>query len=101
MCGSGDQCESELCAAGRCLDPDGDEDGDTLTNSIEFQLGSDPFNADTDSDLVSDPDELEVIANVDTDGDGKAESSRASSSMSTTTACPISSTPTMGPSRAT
>jgi len=73
LCGSGDQCESDMCLGGRCLDPDGDQDGDTLTNNIEFELGSDPFNADTDNDQVSDPDELEAISNVDTDGDGKAD----------------------------
>ncbi len=69
-CNSGDQCLSGLCAGDVCLDPEGDEDGDRLTNSLEHTLGSDPFNADTDGDGIPDGDELDGISNVDTDGDG-------------------------------
>ncbi len=72
-CGSGDQCESGYCALGACLNPDGDADGDKLTNRVEVALGSDPFDPDTDTDGISDPDELDAVANVDTDGDGKAD----------------------------
>ncbi len=72
-CGNDDQCDSAFCAVGQCLDPDGDADGDALTNGVEVALGSDPFDPDTDGDAISDPDELEAVANVDTDGDGKPD----------------------------
>jgi hypothetical protein len=54
-----------------------DPDGDGLTNFQEFQLGTDPLNADTDGDAM--PDGWEIAhglnplvndANLDADGDG-------------------------------
>jgi hypothetical protein len=58
----------------------GDADGDGLSNITEINAGTDPFNADTDGDLL--PDGLEIAwgatftvnpcspTNPDTDGDG-------------------------------
>ena len=37
-----------------CLNPEGDDDGDGLTNGQEAALGTDPKNADTDGDGLSD-----------------------------------------------
>ncbi|PKN59283.1 MAG: hypothetical protein CVU56_01070 [Deltaproteobacteria bacterium HGW-Deltaproteobacteria-14] len=73
-CSSDGSCASGYCIAGLCLDPNGDEDGDGLTNAIEGALGTDPMNADTDGDGISDYDEV-VNANSprDTDGDGKSD----------------------------
>ncbi|TNF27308.1 MAG: hypothetical protein EP329_19680 [Deltaproteobacteria bacterium] len=72
-CNSGDQCVSGLCAGQVCLDPQGDDDGDTLVNSLEQTLGSDPLNPDTDGDGIVDGAELDGVVNVDTDGDGLAD----------------------------
>ena len=55
-----------------------DQDNDGLNNFIEFQLGLDPDNNDTDNDLLNDKDEMEIygtdplIRDMDNDtlGDG-------------------------------
>ena len=54
-----------------------DCDGDGLSNELERQLGSNPFNADTDGDFIFDSDEyrwgLDILRNdahEDLDGDG-------------------------------
>ncbi len=56
------------------LDPDADEDGDGLTNREERDLGTDPFDSDTDGDSRPDgTDNCPLAANVgqaDRDGDG-------------------------------
>ena len=56
---------------------DFDEDG--LTNLEEYELGTDPWNADTDGDLLSDGDEVNIHGtdplNHDTDGDGLLDGS--------------------------
>ncbi|MCC6621080.1 MAG: carbohydrate binding domain-containing protein [Deltaproteobacteria bacterium] len=73
-CDAPGECESGFCADGQCLDPEADEDDDTLTNRLESQLGTDLFAADTDGDGVSDPDELTAeLTAKDTDGDGIAD----------------------------
>lgn len=51
----------------------GDPDGDTLNNTAEQSRGTDPNNADTDGDLVSDADDefpLDPTRPTDFDGDG-------------------------------
>lgn len=54
-------------------DGTGDYDGDGLLDSDEYVWGTDPKNADTDSDLLSDGDEVHIYGtdplNYDTDGD--------------------------------
>jgi hypothetical protein len=60
---------------GACgLDPDGDEDGDGLTNGEEEELGTDPEIADSDGDGLSDGDEVNLYgtdpSSADSDGDG-------------------------------
>lgn len=69
-CGAAAECESGLCLQGQCLDPDGDEDLDGLTNALEGSLGTNPLNPDTDYDGVADGDELDGLTPRDTDGDG-------------------------------
>jgi hypothetical protein len=64
------QCETGLCGGGICLDPDGDNDGDGLSNRLEVGLGTNPLAADTDVDGVDDPTEVgDVEARADEDGD--------------------------------
>jgi hypothetical protein len=57
--------------------PDGDQDGDGLTNLQEAGLGSSPFLADTDGDLLDDPDdncpEVSNAAQTDGDADGAGD----------------------------
>jgi hypothetical protein len=52
----------------------GDSDGDGLEDAIEFELGTDPADLDTDDDGLTDGDEYYVYQtgtrNPDTDGDG-------------------------------
>jgi hypothetical protein len=53
--------------------PDGDDDGDGLTNLEEYCLGTDPQNADTDGDGIPDGEEVLRRTNplsADSDGDG-------------------------------
>ena len=72
-CQVSNQCESSLCHAETCLIPAADDDLDGLINDLEAELGTDPFNADTDGDGRSDA--LELGGNFydppDDDGDGK------------------------------
>lgn len=49
-----DTLEDYLAAYGLSGDPDGDADGDGLTNAEEFLLNTDPLNADTDGDGITD-----------------------------------------------
>ncbi len=72
-CASDAQCESGICGGSVCLDPEGDEDLDGLTNSVEANLGSNPIDRDTDADGIEDGDEVDQVINVDTDGDGEAD----------------------------
>ncbi|MBU0506639.1 DUF2341 domain-containing protein [bacterium] len=51
--------------------PDGDQDGDGLTNSEEVTIGTEHDDADSDDDTISDGDEVSDPANpADTDFDG-------------------------------
>jgi YD repeat-containing protein len=61
----------------RIISPDGDDDNDGLTNAVEIALGTDPFNASTAGDGISDGwkvfyglDPINPIASQDPDGDG-------------------------------
>jgi hypothetical protein len=74
-CGESADCASGLCVEQHCLDPNADNDQDTLLNAREAQLGSSPASADTDGDGKRDPDELDPTHTTapDTDGDGKAD----------------------------
>jgi len=71
ICTEGGQCELGICHEGVCLDPAGDADFDELINGIEVQLGTDPFESDTDGDGIDDGDEIaEHEQPSDQDGDG-------------------------------
>lgn len=74
-CGESGDCASGLCVEQRCLDPNSDDDQDTLLNAREALLGSSPSAADTDGDGKRDPDELDPThtSAPDTDGDGKPD----------------------------
>jgi hypothetical protein len=78
VCGEDGDCESSLCAAAVCLDPEGDDDGDQLVNAVEVALGTDPFEPDTDGD--GERDDAEVVsldAPRDGDGDGRIDAIEA------------------------
>ncbi len=69
-CEASADCASGLCYAGSCLDPEGDDDGDGLTNALEAAQGTNPKQADSDGDGKPDGDEYEGAVARDTDGDG-------------------------------
>jgi formylglycine-generating enzyme required for sulfatase activity len=55
------------------VDPEGNLDGDTLTNKEEFDAGSDPLDEDTDNDASNDDEELvngTGVLDRDSDDDG-------------------------------
>jgi len=80
-CGSDSECAAGQCIANLCLEPEGDEDGDGLTNRLEGSLGTDPLNTDTDGDGIADGDEVgDVNAPIDEDGDGKPDAIESTSS---------------------
>ena len=55
----------------RAVEPSSsDADGDGLNNSLEIELGTNAFAADTDGDGIPDPVETNGGSAVDTDGDG-------------------------------
>lgn len=57
--------------------PPVDSDGDGLLDSVETDIGTDPFNPDTDGDTISDGDEVNITLtdplSADTDDDGLAD----------------------------
>ncbi|MBA3450392.1 MAG: hypothetical protein H0T18_04185 [Chloroflexia bacterium] len=59
----------------------GDGDGDGLEDAIELELGTDPFDADTDDDGATDGNEYYVLQsgtrNPDSDGDGVLDGTEA------------------------
>jgi len=74
LCEASAECATSLCMDGVCVDPDGDEDRDGLTNGFEAGIGSNGFAADTDEDGVGDRDEVGADLSVtDSDGDGKGD----------------------------
>ena len=58
-CTSDEGCESGLCLHSQCVDPDGDDDTDGLTNRIEAALGTDHEDADSDDDGQEDGAEVD------------------------------------------
>lgn len=73
-CDSDTECESGMCVLAKCVDPDGDEDGDGLPNTVERALATDPTMSDSDGDGLDDGLEVgDVDAPTDTDGDGKPD----------------------------
>lgn len=72
-CSSDAACESGFCYYGTCLDPEGDEDRDTLVNRVEASLTSNPFGDDSDYDGTPDGVEAPGGDPVDTDGDGQPD----------------------------
>ena len=72
FCSDDKDCEQGLCFESKCLDPDGDEDGDGLKNGVEkFKLGTNPLSADSDGDGLNDYEEVGDINHPqDDDGDG-------------------------------
>ncbi len=70
-CTDADDCASALCYLGTCLDPEGDNDGDSLTNQVELSLGTNPYEQDSDGDFALDGAEVGDLDDLtDTDGDG-------------------------------
>lgn len=64
-----DQADVDDDGAGDACDPD--QDGDGVPNDIEELRGTDPASADSDSDTISDGDELgDDFARLDSDDDG-------------------------------
>ena len=93
-CGSDSECAAGQCIANLCLEPDGDEDTDGLTNRLEGSLGTDPMDADTDGDGVPDGEEIgNVDAPVDEDGDGKPDAVESTSSDADSDCLPDQSDP--------
>lgn len=75
LCDANEDCTTGLCVVGQCLNPNGDDDNDGLTNGFEAQLGSNPLDPDTDGDGRDDGDELDEArrSNVDYDKDDKPD----------------------------
>ncbi|MCC6624482.1 MAG: hypothetical protein IT385_24760 [Deltaproteobacteria bacterium] len=70
-CSADFQCESGLCHESRCMDPEADDDADTLVNRIEDALGTSALLKDSDGDGALDAVEVGDVASPrDFDGDG-------------------------------
>ncbi len=70
-CGSNDECAAGLCLDSLCVDPAGDEDGDSLINGLEAALGTNFENADSDADGKADAVEVgDPKSPTDSDDDG-------------------------------
>lgn len=79
FCSEDEDCQSGLCYASVCLDPDGDEDGDGLKNGLEGVLGTNPLSVDSDGDTVIDPEEVQDVSQpADGDGDGRIDALESS-----------------------
>ena len=78
-CGADDQCASGFCYDALCLDPNGDYDGDGLSNYEESLLGTKAVSADSDGDGIDDPTEIGGSLERPLDDDGDAGGSRKGS----------------------
>lgn len=71
---TGSRMEMKRFASGTLRDTDQDPDEDGLNNLSEYEAGTDPLNADTDGDGLSDWEEVSSYGtdplNADSDGDG-------------------------------
>ncbi|MBM4388005.1 MAG: hypothetical protein FJ088_09735, partial [Deltaproteobacteria bacterium] len=82
-CEDDQECESGLCYFNKCLDPDSDDDMDTLTNANEKLIGTNPENPDSDGDGKDDFSEVGSVSSPnDTDGDGILDANESSVSDS-------------------
>ncbi len=72
LCEDDRECASGLCVERLCLDPAEDTDQDGLINGLEAELGTSPFDADTDGDGKDDVAELtQDLKHLDSDNDGR------------------------------
>lgn len=69
--------ESVVADGSGAVASDTDADADNIADALEWDLGLDPTNADTDGDGVADGDEISIYGtdplNRDTDGDGVSD----------------------------
>jgi len=81
-CAVDDQCASGLCF-GRCLEPNGDADGDGIANVVEIFFGTEPLQTDSDGDGKSDTEEYGAATTIDStpsnvDGDDLIDAAESS-----------------------
>ncbi|MEZ4266705.1 MAG: hypothetical protein R3F39_10030 [Myxococcota bacterium] len=71
VCPPDTPCEDGICYGSQCLDPAGDPDDDGLINEVEVLIGTDPFDADSDHDGISDGVEVgdDPLSPLDSDAD--------------------------------
>jgi len=72
-CSDDTTCGDAICLSGVCVDPEGDEDQDGLSNRVEVSLQTNPSVADSDGDGKSDAEEVDGTNHIDRDGDGKPD----------------------------